>query len=494
MLISFLVFFALFSGIGVASYFWRKSTIDDYFLASRDTPSWLVGLSYGATISSGATFIGFAGLAYSSPVIAFVSVGALTIGDYVAWRIAGDKIRKRSIRRKVHTYPSLVGKLGLQDMPAVTVIASLLAVVFMGVYCAAQLVAGAKIGVALFDWDYHMFVITGAVVLLAYCWAGGIRASIWTDAIQAIIIAFSLLILLVVGLEKLGGIGSVMTQLNAADPNLLNLWQYELIPIAIGWFAFGVGVLGQPQLMVRHMVARSRDDIKVARRIYFTWRCVVLGMSCMTGMVARLLIPAGESFDPELSIPALWEDLLPPVLVGLLIAGLFSATMSTADSLLLAASSALTQHILPKFRGSYGMARLGTVIVICLVVGIALMASKGVLSLVILAWGGLAAAVAPMVVVQLMGAQLSQRLAITMMLSGFLVTLVWRYGLGWHTWLMDLVPGMMTGFAIFCGAVLLRSKSINYGSFCSKVTAQMQGKQGFAMRWHRKFLLNDADE
>lgn len=449
MLISFLVFFFLFAGVGVVSSFWRKNTIDDYFLAGRNIPAWLIALSFGATISSGATFIGFAGLAYKTGISAVYTVAALTIGDHIGWLIAGNKIRKKSTERHAHTYPSLIGKLGDKDQNIVTVLAAILTVFFLGAYCAAQLVAGAKIGESLFGWDFTYFVIMGAAVLLAYCWSGGIRASIWTDAVQAILILLSLVILIVAGLNKIGGFDEMWAQLTAIDPKLTDPFQMTFISIIVGWFAFGVGILGQPQLMVRHMVAKSDEDLITARRIYLTWRWAVLILACVSGMVARVLIPETEVFDPELSIPRLWQDLLPPVLVGLLIAGLFSATMSTADSLLLAASSSLTQNLLPKWRNSYAFARLGTVFIILLIVTIALIASKGVLSLVILAWAGLGSALTPLVVVQLLGARPSQKLVITMMVSGFITAFIWRYGLSLHKDLLDLVPGMLMGFIVF---------------------------------------------
>ncbi len=456
MLFSFLAFFVFFTGVGLASSFFRKNTIEDYFLASRNVPAWLVALSYGATISSGATFIGFAGLAYTSGITALFAIVGLTIGDHIGWIIAGNRIRQKGIETKAHTYPSLVGKLGDKDFPIVTVITAMLTVFFLGAYCAAQLVAGAKIGAALFDWDYNIFVFVGAFVLLAYCWAGGIRASIWTDAVQAIIIMVSLIILVVVAMNEIGGFGSLYDQLVAADPKLVDPFQVNLISVFVGWLAFGIGVLGQPQLMVRHMVARSDECLLKARRIYLAWRWSVLLLATLVGFIARVMIPEIEGgFDPELSIPALWEDLLPPVLVGLLVAGLFSATMSTADSLLLAASSALTQHVFPQLRNSYVFARLGTVFVISLVVTIALLASQNVLSLVVLAWGGMASAVAPLVVLMLLGARPTQRLAVTMMVAGFGVAVYWRHGLGLQAQLMDLVPGMLTGFAIFGVSYLL---------------------------------------
>ncbi len=449
MLISFIFFFCLFTGVGIASSFWRKSTIEDYFLASREIPAWLVAMSFGATITSGATFIGFAGLAYSKGIIAVYTVAALTIGDQLGWIIAGNKIRRKANERKAHTYPSLIGKLGDTDHNIVTIISALLTIVFLGTYCSAQLVAGAKIGESLFGWDYEIFIIIGAMVLLAYCWSGGIRASIWTDAVQAVLIFLSLLILIVAGVHKIGGLSIMWETLTRIDPNLTNLFQVQSIPVIIGWLAFGIGILGQPQLMVRHMVAKSDEDLLLARRIYLSWRWCVLLLACLSGMVARVLIPSTEVFDAELSIPLLWKDLLPPFLVGLLIAGLFSATMSTADSLLLSASSALTQHIIPKWRDSYMFARLGTVIVIILVVAIALVATKGVLALVILAWGGLGSALTPLVIVQLFGARPSQKLVLTMMVTGFFTAVLWRYGLHLHKDLLDLVPGMIAGFMVF---------------------------------------------
>ena len=483
MLISFFFFFALFTLVGMATYFVKKSSVEDYFLASRSTPNWLVALSYGATISSGATFIGFAGLAYATGVTAFVSVAALTLGDYVGWKLAGHKIREMSVGHKTTTYPSLVGKMTGQPYQIVTIIAAVMTVVFLGAYCSAQMVAGAKIGVQLFGWDFNYLILGGAAILLAYCWSGGIRASIWTDAVQAIIIFLSLLVLIVAGVVKLGGVGETWLALQGLPDGMMNILDPALIAVAVGWFFFGVAVLGQPQLMVRHMAAKSNEAIDQARVMYFSWRCAVLFLSCLSGLMARVLIPDASGFDPELSIPQLWQDLLPPVLVGFLLAGLFSATMSTADSLLLAASSSLTQQLIPAFRNSYALARLGTVIVISLIVIIALFANKGVLALVILAWTGLASSVAPLVIVQLLGFKPNQRLAVTMMVVGFMTSVFWEYGLLQNcletvfgllvslsaaidfepavlfllrlalivnsSQVMSLVPGMLAGFAVF---------------------------------------------
>lgn len=459
MLISFLFFTIVFFAVGVLSSYWRQQTVDDYLLAGRNVPSWLVGLSYGATLSSGASFIGFAGLAYHSGIAAVYGAVGLILGDYIGWRIAGTKLRRKAHERQLHTYPSLVGKLGDHDFNRVTLLVSVLTIIFMSTYCAAQLVAGAKIGATLFHWDFSVFVVLGALVLLVYCWAGGIRASIWTDAVQALIMVLSLIILITAGLLKIGGIDEMWRQLNALNPKLTDPFYFDRVLMFVGWLFFGIGVLGQPQLMVRHMVARDDQSLVQARRIYFVWRVLLLGAATLSGLVARVLIPATDIFDPELSIPLLWQDLLPPVLVGFLIAGLFSATMSTADSLLLACSSALTQHLVPGWRNSYFFARLGTIFIVIFVAAVALVASKGVLALVVLAWGGMASALVPMITLQLFGFKMSERLALTIIFSGITTSIAWRYGLGLHGWLFDLVPGILAGFAVYFLAGLVAWKT-----------------------------------
>ena len=449
MLISFLIFFALFTSIGISTYFWRKSTVEDYLLASRETPVWLVALSFGASVSSGATFIGVAGLTYFSGVAALTAGFGIMLGDHLGWHVAKSKIQELAAQKSIKTYPTLVGSFGDTKHKWVIYLVSILSVIFLGAYCSAQMVAGAKTAQVLFGWDFNIFIVVAAAILLAYCWAGGIRASIWTDGIQAIIIFSSLFILVVAGIIDLGGISGMLHAVQTIGGDYLNFWQVGALVSLIGWFFFGFGVLGQPHLMVRHMAARSASDIKKAARIYLTWRWVVIFLSILSGMIARVLIPATEGFDPELSIPALWGELLPPVLVGLLLAGLFSATMSTADSLLLSASSALTQHFIPKWRDSYMYAKLGTVIVITVSVVFALFASNSVLSLVVLAWGGMASSIAPLMSVQLLGYRPDQKTSVAMIIVGISTAFFWRYVLDLHSELMDLVPGILSGFVVF---------------------------------------------
>ena len=149
-------------------------------------------------------------------------------------------------------------------------------------------------------------------------------------------------------------------------------------------------------------------------------------------------------------MPTLSLQLLHPVLVGLVLAGLFAATMSTADSQVLSCSAALTQDLLPRPAASHYYNKAGTIVVTAIVLTLALLGSS-VFSLVVLAWSSLAASLGPLLVIRCMGRSITTTTAIAMMLGGLLAVLGWKYGLGYGDGLYEALPGMLTGFAIYAG-------------------------------------------
>ena len=142
------------------------------------------------------------------------------------------------------------------------------------------------------------------------------------------------------------------------------------------------------------------------------------------------------------------QELLPSVLVGFILAGLFAATMSTADSQLLCCSAALTQDIFPQYAQNYRVVKLATVGITLGMLGVAL-SGGSVFVLVVLAWSCLASGLGPVLVVRCFGKEIPGSVAITMMLSGLGAVLVWRYGLGLSGALYDCLPGMICGFAVY---------------------------------------------
>ena len=453
---SFLFFLALFVAIGAYSATRAVKTADDYLLASRSVGPWMTAFSAVATNNSGFMFIGLIGLTYLEGIsAAWIMVGWMG-GDWLAWLVVHKKLRKLSADAAVDTIP---GFLALDEngrrSDLLALIGGLLTVLFLGTYAAAQLSAGSKALHVMFGWPHEAGAILGAVVIVLYCFTGGIRASIWTDTVQSLVMMVSMLMLSAVALEEIGGFDALWSQLGAIDPRLVQVIpekQFGFTPFLLGWFGAGLGVVGQPHVMVRAMAIRDPEEIKKARTIYFGWYwifsagCILVGMACR----ALLDIPSIENFDQELALPQLALQLLPGVLVGVVLGGLFSATMSTADSQVLSCSASIAHDIFPSKKSDhYSLSRIATVGVTALAVVIALYGSRSVFALVTLAWSLLASSLGPLLVLRVLKQRVSPIWGVAMMVGGAASALFWRYALDFGDAVFDVLPGMLGGFLIF---------------------------------------------
>jgi Na+/proline symporter len=171
-------------------------------------------------------------------------------------------------------------------------------------------------------------------------------------------------------------------------------------------------------------------------------------MAIFTALAARLLIPETAGFDTELALPTLAGQLLPEVLVGLVLAGLFAATMSTADSQILACTAAITNDLMPRKLNGYLVTKLATVFVTAVALIIALSGNQSVFALVLVAWSALASAFAPLLIVYALRQRVSEKLALTMVLGGPTVMLLWRY-FELNSIIYECAPGILSGLAIF---------------------------------------------
>ena len=461
---SFLFFLALFIAIGAYSATRATKTAGDYLLASRSIGPWMTALSAVATSNSGFMFIGLIGMTYLYGISsAWILVGWVG-GDWLAWLVVHKRLRERSAAASVDTIPSFLA-LDAQGRRSnlLARTAGLLTVLFLGTYAAAQLSAGSKALHVLFGWPHETGAILGAAVIVLYCFSGGIRASIWTDTVQSVVMLASIFLLSAVALEELGGFQALWSRLRDIDPKLVQLIpekQFGFVPYLLGWFGAGLGVVGQPHVMVRAMAIRDPEEIKKARTIYFVWYwafsagCILVALTCR----ALLEISIGENFDQELALPQLALQLLPGILVGVVLAGLFSGTMSTADSQVLSCSASIAHDIFPSKRSDhYLLSKIATVGVTLLAVGIALYGSRNVFALVTLAWSLLASSLGPLLVVRVLNQPVSPIWGTAMMIGGAVSALVWRYGLEFSDAVFDVLPGMLCGFLIFGLSKLCRT-------------------------------------
>ncbi|NEO11071.1 MULTISPECIES: sodium/proline symporter [unclassified Moorena] len=458
--LTFIMFLLLFTAVGIYSATRKQNTTTDYLLASRNVNPWLTALSAMATGQSGLLFIGQVGNAYFIGISSLWLTIGWAIGDYLAWYFIFKRLRQLSEETASDTVSSFLSQ-NMKGSRLIAIISAIITIVFLGSYAAAQLVAGSKALNAVFGWNYNLGIIIGAVIVVIYCFSGGIRASIWTDALQATIMIGSLLLLLVVAVASCGGTGQLWQSLAGIDPALIN-WNYSqqpwgFAPFFIGWIVAGFGVVGQPHIMVRAMAIDSADNIAFARNLKAALGLVTSISAMGIGLTGRVLMPdLLASGDPELALPYLSLKLLPVVLVGLMLAGLFSATMSTADSQILSCSAALTQDIFPAAAKSYQFAKVGTLTVTAVVLAIALLGNNNVFALVTFSWSALASGLGPLLILRVWQRPVNLTTAIAMMGIGIATALIWNLGLDLSSAIYEVLPGMAAGMAVYGIAQFLK--------------------------------------
>lgn len=447
--LSFVSFLLVFILIGVSSMFQKKSNSSDYLLASQSVKPWLVGLSAVSTNNSGYMFIGMIGFSYLYGISSVWLMGGMIFGDFLASLLIHKKLRSISSEQKVLSFSGIISNWYGKKRKKLRFISGVFVVIFLTSYASAQLSAGSKALYVLFDLDYSFGIVIGALIVLLYCFAGGIRASIWTNTAQSFVMIFAMLLILYTAIEKIGGISDFNLALQNVNSEFYLLFPQNLpfglfgsVLFVLGWIGGGIGVVGQPHIMLAFMTMEKADDIKKVRFYYYSWYVLFSFFTITTGLAARILIPELADFDPELAMPKMAQDLLPEVLIGLVLAGLFAATMSTADSQIISCTAALTNDITNK--KSYIAVKFATVLTTFVAVIIALFGFESVFKLALVAWSSLASVFAPLLIYYVLGKKISENQSIAIMLSGFFGMLIW-YNLGFGLFIYEAAIGIISG-------------------------------------------------
>ncbi len=470
-LLSFLLFLGFFAGVGLASMRVKQDTTDDYLVAGRGMHPALAALSAVSTWNSGYMFIGFIGFIYLMGYSA-IWIGVIsTIGQLIAWAWLYKFIQKEGNERGLRSLSSLVSeKAGAPEAK----LAAVLSVFFLSIYAAAQLTAGGKALFVMLGWPELVGILIGFVLVVAYCYAGGIRASIWTDAAQSCVMIVGSVILCWVALGNVGGFSGMHTELESQSATLVNFLPTDIsLGISLYLLAFflgGLGVAGQPQVVSRVMTLNSDEDRKQAMIWFFVWQTPFIALMFIVGLASRVLFTDGD-FDAELGLPTLAMDTLPALGVGMILASIFAATMSTADSQVLACTAAITDDIKPEWREDHKTTKKVTLYVaaaatIISIGGLYVPGGDSVFALVVLAVYGLGGIFVPLLIIRWMGYKPDTFHSIAMMISAFSGVIVWTLlGLGGDVF--PSVPGVGSAFIshfIMC-AVREDSASNPFGRF-----------------------------
>lgn len=442
------------AGIGIYQYR-RTRSLDDYILGSRGLGRWVASLSAQASDMSGWLLLGLPGYAYSAGLEAgWIALG-LVIGTWINWRFVALRLRIFTEQAgDALTLPDYFENRFGTDSRRLRVISAAFILIFFLIYTASGFVAGAKLFSTVFDLDYRIALSLGILVIISYTFLGGFMAVCWTDFFQGAIMFLTILIVPV--LAWMQGGAHLWSRIRDFNPHALNPLT-NASGHALGWLgvlsllAWGLGYFGQPHILARFMAIKKPEQIVHARRIAMAWVVLSLCGAVCVGLTAHgVLSERLDAAASETVFMVLVGRLVTPLLAGFLLAAVLAAIMSTADSQLLVASSAIAEDLIGKlFRKTAGqteriwVSRLAVIGIALIAGGIALNPELSVLSLVAYAWAGFGAAFGPLIGFSLFWSRMTEKGALSGIIGGGITVLVWRHLSGGLFDLYEIVPGFL---------------------------------------------------
>ena len=475
-------------GIGIAFARKANQSSEDYFLGGRTLGPWVTAMSAEASDMSGWLLMGLPGVAYWCGIAdaSWTAIG-LAVGTYVNWLITSKRLRRYSEKADAITLPEFFSNRFHERDKIIMTIAALFILIFFTVYAASCLVTCGKLFSTLFGLGYVPMMIVGAIFVLVYTIIGGFLAESASDFMQAVVMIVALLVIVVTGTVSAGGLGAVVD--NAASiPGFLEFFgiaspitadgvqqavngvpqfgeagDYSLLSVA-SCLAWGLGYFGMPQVLLRFMAIRSEHELTHSRRIATVWVLISLSVAVFIGIMGRALFPTALTTESEAEniFILLATNLLPPVLAGLVMAGILAATISSSDSYLLIAASAFSKNI---FQGLLHrkasdkqvlmVSRLTLLIITAVAIVIALDENSVIFSIVSFAWAGFGATFGPLMLMSLFWRRINRAGAVAGMLSGGCMVFVWNLlvrPMGGLWDIYELLPAFL--FSCVCIAVV----------------------------------------
>ena len=450
----------------------------DFYLGGRKLGPLVTAMSAEASDMSSWLLMGLPGLAYLTGIAdaGWTAIG-LAIGTYVNWRIVAKRIRRYThVAGNSITLPSFFSNRYRDEKKILQSIGAIFIVIFFIPYTASGFAACGKLFASLFGVKYLPAMIISALVIVGYTTLGGFLAASTTDFIQSIIMSIALVIVFVFGISTAGGIEAVadharslpgyLTMFTTYDPTTGTEQAYPLLNI-ISMLAWGLGYFGMPHILLRFMAIEDEEKLTLSRRVATTWVVISLAVAVLIGVVGLGMTAAGE-FDllegsASETIIVQIADLLSKhgviaaILAGLILAGILASTMSTADSQLLAASSAVSSDLLGsilKDKETKKESMVADKITLLLIAVVAMFIARdpnsSVFTIVSFAWAGFGAVFGPVVLLALFWRRSNWQGALAVMICGGSMVFIWKYGistLGGAWGIYELLPAFLVAIA-----------------------------------------------
>lgn len=470
-LIIFILYLALMLGIG----FWfnrKKLNLNEYLLGDRQLNPWVTAMSAQASDMSGWLLTGLPGLAYAGSLFylgisgadygiqeAFWTAVGLGIGTVLNWLLVARRLRVYTeISNNSLTIPSYLQNRFKDKKGIICIVTGIVIVFFFTVYTSSMFSAGAKLFSNIFELDYTVALIIGAVVIVGYTFLGGFLAVSWTDLIQGLLMFFCLVFVPIFMFFGFDGMQSEMLE------KVMSAFG-ELLPQAdgtgyswsgiIGAIAWGLGYCGMPHILVRFMACKDKRTIKPAATIAIVWVAITMAAAILIGVLGGVYLSSDLTFlaDSEQVFMQVVKNLFPPVVAGVMLSAILAAIMSTADSQLLVASSSFATDIFKRLikkdateKQVLLVSKISMVVIAAIALVIALDPDSSVFDVVSYAWAGLGASFGPIIFISLYSKKVTCPAAIAGICTGAGTTLLFKYVLAQFggIWaIYEILPGFI---------------------------------------------------
>lgn len=438
----------------------RTKNQSDFFIGGRAINKFIVALSAVSSGRSSWLVLGVSGMAYTMGTGAvWALVGVVTV-EMFQFIYVGKKLRTQSGEFGSLTILDFFESKFRDQKHLIRITGAVIIVIFMTAYLSAQFNAGAKSLSTALGIPLILSLVCSGLLILIYMVLGGYIAVSYNDTIRSIILIFGLVIFPVYGLVKIGGYNLLLETLYNLNPTYIDPFSLGA-GVIIGFIGIGLGSPGQPHIVVRYMSIDNPANLRASTVIGTFWNVVMGWGAVFIGLLGRAIIPETSDLpnqDPEMVYLVLSSQYFDPIIYGLLIGGIFAAILSTADSQLLVVASTVVRDIYEKIihKGSeiaesrkLWLSRIVVILTGIVAMILAFIATDLIFWLVLFAWGGLGASFGSAIIFSLYWKKTTKLSVVAGMITGTVVTILWKLYLKESTGLYELIP------ATVCSAVVL---------------------------------------
>ena len=429
----------------------RIKSMSDFYVGGKNIGYWAVAFSARATGESGWLLIGLTGMGAMAGVSAYWVVLGELLGVFISWFFMAKKFKRRTDHYNSITVPDYLESHFKTKTHRLRIIAATVLSIFVIIYVSSQLDATGIAFESLMDINYYWGILIGFLIVLVYIFIGGFVAVVWSDLFQGLLMFLGLVLLPIVVFISMDHSGGILEALHVIDPALTNIWGgnedlWMNVFTILGFSMIGLGFLGSPQVYVRFMSVKNVAEIDKGKWVAIIFTLLTDAAAVTIGLLARLLFTeSGQDPETVFGVGAadvlhiMTENFLPLFLVAIFVAIVLSAIMSTIDSLLVIASSAIVRDFYQKiFRPdlkdqeltrisrwvTLGMAIIALAIAVVMAI---VSPERQVFWVIIFGWSGIAAAFCPVIILSLFWNGYTEQGAIASMVSGFLCVPLFKF-------------------------------------------------------------------